>query len=101
VTEAERSREQTVVVDADIDVNLAPAGASDDLAETVDYHAAITQIAGLVRNHEAALLEKLAQNIATVLLALPGVMGVGVEVAKDPPPVEEQVDRIAVRIERP
>jgi dihydroneopterin aldolase len=100
VTDEERARPQPVVVDIDIDADLSAAGASDELADTVDYDKVVTEVASLLRNSKSRLLEHLAQQIATEIMRLQGVQAVTVEVSKESPPVSEDVRRIGVRVER-
>jgi dihydroneopterin aldolase len=96
-TDDERSRPQWLVIDVDIALDLGKAARSDDLADTLDYHAAVTEIAELVRASRARLLEHLAWCIAELIGGKPGVEAVTVEVAKESPPLEEKA-RVAVRV---
>jgi FolB domain-containing protein len=101
VGERERAEPQTVVLNLEIKTDTARAGASDDLEDAVDYHRAIRLVSELLRSGEVKLLEHLAERVAAALLGLEGVTGVIVEVGKEPPPVEEEVDAVSVRITRP
>lgn len=101
VTDAERAELQNVLIDLALTVDLAPAGGSDDLADTVDYDRLVTDVAELVRGSDVKLLETLAHAIAECACAFNGVERVTVEVAKEAPPVAEEVGPIAVRITRP
>lgn len=98
VTPEERARPQTVVLDVDVDADLAPAAASDELRDTIDYAAAVTRVADVVAASEANLLEHLAAKVISALSRMEGVQGVTVEISKQPPPVAEDVESIAVRI---
>ena len=100
VTETERSRPQTVVVDVRVSADLKKASTTDDLAHTIDYAAVSALIVQCVSSKRSSLLEHLAGEIADALLGFQGVRGVTVQIAKEPPPVSENVDRIAVTIER-
>lgn len=100
VSDEERAVEQEIAVTADLRTDVRRAGASDELADTVDYHAAVTAVSELVRSKDRRLLEHLAEEIANLLLALKGVRSVTVEVTKENPPVEEDLRAAAVRIER-
>ena len=100
VTEEERATPQTVLIDLDIGVDLRPAGNSDDLTDTIDYSAVTGEVAALAAAESTQLLEHLAERIAEVLLSHSGVMTVTVDIAKESPPVAENVGRIAVRVER-
>lgn len=99
--EAERSTAQAIYVTVLIDADLRSAGRSDDLADTIDYGRATTEIAELVRAGSFRLLEHLAERIAGHISRFLGVRGVTVEIAKESPPVSEDVGAIAVRITRP
>lgn len=101
VTEEERAAPQWVRVTVELHTELKAAGLSDDLAHTIDYHRTTTEIAALVESSSCALLEHLAEKIATRMSTIDGVHGVTVEIAKESPPVEEDVGAITVRIERP
>lgn len=96
----ERSRPQWLVFDIDVALDLSAAAASDDLADTLDYHAAVDSVAELVRASRARLLEHLAGRVAELLAGRPGVRAVTVEVAKESPPLEEKA-RVAVRVTWP
>jgi 7,8-dihydroneopterin aldolase/epimerase/oxygenase len=99
VTDDERARPQTVVVDVDIAADLSKAAASDDVGDTIDYGAAVSAIADAVRRSETRLLERLAADVASVLSRMDGVEAVTVEIRKASPPVSEDVEGIGVRIE--
>ena len=55
-------------------VDLAPAGASDDLADTVDYGAVCEAVSRVVASEHYRLLERLATRIAEVCRADPRVV---------------------------
>jgi len=78
----------------------AKAGATDDLADTVDYGAVCDAVSKIVSSESYQLLERLAQRIAEVCRTDPRVVGVVIEVRKLEPPVAAQVDHVAVRIQR-
>jgi 7,8-dihydroneopterin aldolase/epimerase/oxygenase len=101
VTEEERARPQTLRLDVDITADLSKASASDDLADTIDYAAAVSLISETVRSSRCKLLEHLAYEVASVVSCMELVTGVSVAISKQPPPVSESVDAIVVRIERP
>ena len=96
----ERVRPQPFEVNVELHVDLAKAGASDDLADTVDYAAVCDAVSKVVSSESYQLLERLAQRIADVCRTDPRVVGVVIEVRKLEPPVAAQVDHVAVRIER-
>jgi dihydroneopterin aldolase len=100
VTAEERATRQPLVFDVTIEADLAPAGRSDDLADTIDYDSLVHDIAGLVRETEVKLLETIAELVVRRVSKVKGANGVTVEVFKENVPVQEDVGAIAVRIER-
>lgn len=100
VTEEERARPQLLIIGIEIASDLRRPGMSDDLNDTVDYGRVTAEIADLVANTTSSLLENVAEKIAAHIAAMKGVNGVSVEVAKDAPPIEQEVGGVAVRIER-
>jgi len=101
VTDEERAREQIVVIDVELALDLATAGRTDDLSDTVDYDRLTWEIAGLVRASEVKLLEHLAETVAQRVCTVKTVDRVTVEVMKESTPVSEDVGAISVRITRP
>ena len=99
VSEQERARPQTVIVDVDIAADLSRATASDDVRDTIDYGEVLSAVAETVRASESKLLEHLAAKIVSVVSRMDGVANVTVEIAKQSPPVSEQVEAIGVTIE--
>lgn len=99
-TEDERAKPQLLSVNLQIATDMRRAGTSDDLSDTVDYATVIGEVEQLIARSRCALLEHLAENIAAHIAAIPGVNGVTVEVAKDAPPIEQEVGCVGVRIER-
>jgi dihydroneopterin aldolase len=96
----EQSRPQPFEVDVELEVDLGPAGVSDDLADTVDYGAVGEAVARVVSSESYGLLERLAQRIIEVCSADPRVLGVRVDVRKLHPPVRAVLDHVAVHVER-
>ena len=64
-----RCAPQPFEVDLELLVDLAPAGASDDLADTVDYGALIDAVSRIVATEHYQLLERLAARIAEICRA--------------------------------
>jgi dihydroneopterin aldolase len=96
----EQTRPQPFEVDVELSVDLAAAGESDLIEETVDYAAVSEAISRVVRSERYQLLERLATRIAEVCCTDERVTGVAVTVRKLHPPVRAMVDHVAVRIER-
>lgn len=69
VYEFERHARQPLRFDVEMDFDNRPAGASDDLADAIDYAQVSDRIAALCLASEFQLLEALAEHIAACLLA--------------------------------
>jgi dihydroneopterin aldolase len=96
----ERDRPQPLEVDLDVVADQARAGATDDLADTIDYGALCAAVHTVVTNEHFTLLERLAARIAEVVLADPRVELVTVAVRKLRPPVPQVLATSGVRITR-
>ena len=96
----ERERVQPLEVDLDVHADLRPAGASDELGDTVDYGALAAAVDQVITTERFVLLERLAQRLADVVLADSRVERVTVTVRKLRPPVSQQLDTSGVRITR-
>ncbi len=96
----EQARPQPLEVDLDVEADLATAGASDRLEDTVDYGALCSVVERVVSAERFALLERLAARVAEVVLADDRVDAVTVAVRKLRPPVPQQLTTSGVRIVR-
>jgi dihydroneopterin aldolase len=65
----EAERAQPFEVDVVLEVDLAPAGSTDDLARTVDYGAVFAVARDVVEGPHVDLIESLAERIAAGVLA--------------------------------
>jgi dihydroneopterin aldolase len=101
VLDLERSQDQPLELDLDLTVDLAPAGSSDDLADTVDYGAVCDQVAATVGEGHVALLERLTARVADAVLAVDErIAAVDVTIRKLRPPVPHDLATSGVRIVR-
>jgi dihydroneopterin aldolase len=100
VFETERRTGQEFIVDAVLWVDTAPAAAADDLALTADYGTVADRLAAIVGGEPVALIETLADRLATACLADKSVHEAEVTVHKPQAPVSQQVADIAVTIRR-
>jgi 7,8-dihydroneopterin aldolase/epimerase/oxygenase len=98
----EHQRAQPFEVDVDIVADLARAGRTDALADTIDYGAVASAVAGVVGGEHSDLLEHLAQRIADATFAVAGEVAfeVGVTVRKLRPPVAHDLAVSEVTIRR-
>ena len=98
----EKSRAQPFEIDLDLSVDLAAAGVSDRLADTVDYASIADAAAGIVATGPSyELLEALASAVADATLgADPRVTAVTVTLRKLQPPLAVDIATVGVRITR-
>lgn len=87
------------MVDVEIECDLAPAGKSDDLADTIDYSKVRSLAREVVEGESMHLLESLASRIADRVLVMPRVTAVSVRVAKRPASMQP-IEAAAVHIKR-
>ena len=97
----EQTRAQPFEVDLDVVADLALAGRTDDLSDTLDYGAVAEMVAKVVTGERFQLLERLAERIAEVVLEDPRATSVTVAVRKLRPPVPVDLSTAGVRITRP
>ena len=79
----ERVKKPDVNIDITLHCDLSGACSTDDLADTVDYKALKLRVVEMVEGSQHFLIERLADEIASVCLA------------------EERVQRVDVRVEKP
>ena len=98
----EQEQDQPVEIDLDLYADLSGAGASDDLADTIDYGAVCAAVErDAVRAAPVALLERLATRVAEVVLGLDDrITAVDVVVRKLRPPVPQHLATSGVRLRR-
>jgi dihydroneopterin aldolase len=97
----EVDRAQPLEVDLDLSLSLAAAGASDDLADTVDYGAVCAAVEATITAGHVNLLEHLVALLAEAVLAVDArIAGVDVAVRKLRPPVPQHLASSGVRIHR-
>lgn len=83
------------------ELDLAPAGRSDDLADGVSYADLVALALRIASGRRFRLIEALAETIAAeILAAYPAVDGITVRIDKPGAPVPAIVDGIAVEITR-
>ncbi len=96
----ERELAQPVRIDLSLHVDLRDAGRTDELGDTANYGDVTQRVADAVRESKDILLERLAERVAEVAVAFDRVEGVEVTVTKIRPPIPEQIENTAVRIQR-
>ena len=99
--EWERERPQRFEVDVELETDLRPAGAADDLTRTVDYGRVYDAVAEIVTTRTFHLLEAIAEAIATRLLdEEPTVEAIVVRVRKPDVVLGGPLDHASVEIHR-
>lgn len=98
----ERELGQRFLVDVSFEVDLAAAGASDDLADTVDYGTVAARVHEALAGPPLALVEAVAARIADVVLACDErIAGVTVRLHKPAAPVTVPLADVVIEITRP
>jgi len=100
VYDFERERGQDFVVDAVLEVDLAPAARSDDVADTIHYGELAERLVGVVGGEPVNLIETLAERLAEVCLADDRVRAATVTVHKPQAPIPHEFADVAVTITR-
>jgi len=97
----EQARAQPFEIDLDLAVDLALAGGSDRLSDTVDYGAVARLAAAVVAGRSFELLESLAGAVAEAALASDlRITAVTVHLRKLRPPLALDIGTVGVRITR-
>lgn len=96
----ERKTGQLFVVDLHLQADLAPAGAADELAATVNYEQVFTAVREIVEGRQFRLIEALAETIAAYLLATYPLQEVMVRVQKPQAPLPGRFRHVGVEIRR-
>src|SRR5262245_30855408 len=100
VYDFERENGQDFVVDVALDVDLGPAAASDDVADTVHYGELADRLAAIVTGPPVALIETLADRLAAACLADVRVRAATVTVHKPQAPIAYAFTDVAVTMRR-
>jgi dihydroneopterin aldolase len=97
VTEQERAAAQRLLVTADMTFDFTSAAISDRIEKTINYHDVAQEVLKFGENRSWKLLEKLAANLADMILAKYRPQAVMVEVKKFSIP---QAKHVSVSITR-
>jgi dihydroneopterin aldolase len=96
VFEHERRDGQDFVVDVTVWMDLAPAAASDDLADTLHYGELAERAAAIVAGEPCDLIETVSARIAEDVLTDPRVQAVEVVLHKPQAPIPLEFADVAV-----
>ena len=100
VYDFEREQGQDLVVDVALDLDLAPAAASDDVQDTVHYGELAGLLVAIIEGEPVRLIETLAGRLADACLNDPRVEAVEVTVHKPQAPIPHTFQDVAVRLRR-
>ena len=100
VSSAERETGRHFEVDCELEVDLADAGQSDSIRDTIDYGAAYRLIKETVEGEAYSLLEGLATRIAALLLDSFPAYRVTLKVRKMHPPLGGQARYVEIEVTR-
>ena len=98
VNDWERKTPQEILINLEIFADLKKAGASDELADTVNYSSTAKKILAYAETAQRLTVEALATDIARICLDIPNVLKVKVRVEK--PGAVRFTGSVGVEIER-
>jgi len=87
-------------VDLTLGLDLTAASKSDALEDTVDYGSIVNTVQEIVKNSQFALLEKVADAIATAILQQELVQDVKVSLTKLAAPIPDFSGKVTIEIRR-
>jgi dihydroneopterin aldolase len=96
----EKVRRQPFRLDVNIEVDLTPSTATDELADTVNYGDVLAALERTLEAERFDLLERLAGRVVELVMENPLVLAVEVTVHKLRPPVSQNVESTGVQIRR-
>jgi len=100
VLDHEKREGQTFVVDLTLGFDTAPAAASDDLRDTVDYGSLVASVKAAVEADPVDLIETLAQRLADVCLRDGRVEWARITVHKPEAPIQATFADVTLTITR-
>ena len=98
VPAAERVKPQRLLLTVEMDFDFSAATGSDDIHDTIDYFAVSQRLLKFGDGREWQLIEKLAADIANLILAEFKPQSVTVEVKKFPVP---EARHVSVKVQKP
>lgn len=96
----ERVLGQWFEVDLVLWLDLAPAGQSDNIEETLDYRQAIAIVKQQIATAKFALIEKLAATIAEEILSREKVQKIQIKLSKPAAPIPDFGGKITIALIR-
>ena len=100
VYDFERAEGQDFLIDVELELDLATAAASDDVADTVHYGELAERLATVVAGEPVNLVETLADRLLAVCLEDRRVQAATVTVHKPQAPIPHEFADVAVTLHR-
>jgi 7,8-dihydroneopterin aldolase/epimerase/oxygenase len=100
VYDFERAAGQDFLIDVTLELDLATAAATDDVADTVHYGELAERLVAVVAGEPVNLIETLADRLVTVCLDDPRVAAATVTVHKPQAPIPHDFADVAVTVHR-
>ncbi len=100
VLASEKTEPQTFLLDISLTMDLSSAGASDDLDETIDYGTLAQRAHDLAKHNSFNLIERLAEELASMVLEDQRVDKVLVTVHKPQAPIPVSFGDVSVTVQR-
>ncbi len=100
VYEFEREQGQDFVVDVVLELDLGPAAATDDIADTVHYGELADRLVAIIAGEPVNLIETLAGRLASACLREARVDAATVTVHKPAAPIPHAFADVAVTVRR-
>ncbi|GAB2582488.1 7,8-dihydroneopterin aldolase [Paractinoplanes abujensis] len=100
VFDFEREQGQDFVIDVRLELDLAPAAASDDVGDTVHYGELAGRLAEIVGGEPVNLIETLADRLLVACLDDERVAAAEVTVHKPQAPIPHEFADVAVTVRR-
>ena len=94
----ERQIKQRLLIDLELDTDIARAASTDDLQYTLDYKAISDAVIAVAENSDYQLIESLAEDLAKMILKDFSVSGLRLKISK--PDAVPQANNVAVKISR-
>lgn len=100
VNQSEKDKGQPFELDITLSVDLAAAGASDDLSKTINYSTVSKRVIATMLSEKNDLIERAATRVAEAILAEFPAEEVTVLLKKPRAPIAADFDYVAVEITR-
>lgn len=94
----EKNTRQTILLDLEMATDISKAAASDDIEDTLNYKSISKRLVDFIENSKFELVEKLAEEISTLLIKEFGVQELKLTLHK--PGALSDADDVGIKITR-